>query len=470
MVDITGFYDSLLHASFGGVNFNVLDTSQEVGRRVQRFLFPGLDAATYQDLGEDDGPIMLRGLLCGENYIEQMKSVQAVFYKAGPYQLVHPWLGSLQVMPVNGQRPQFRLSTNELNICRFELQLYRFVVPAPPQLDTLTKLESRLTSLMDNAESWLASAIAPLAQAEQAFSFVQGWLGNLVGICTNAISLTASAGNIIPAVSGELAGIVDALGTTLGGFPTTAAASVTSAIRSWSGASTPTVSAAVAPGGTLTPAPAADPRDVTTTLLSTLPSIVRLSAGPVAIGTASTSSAALGVQAAIEAGVTMSMNSIAYAYGAQSAQWGAGPAPAPALSAAVQAAVVAGAVQAATTISYTSQQDAQAMGAKLYAAIDQATGAAAALAASDPLNVTPVWRDLVALKGALAADLNAITGRLPAVVVINTSRAVPAWLLAQYAYGDTPSQIFNRWQDMIARNSVRNPAVVPPGAIELLNQ
>lgn len=110
------------------------------------------------------------------------------------------------------------------------------------------------------------------------------------------------------------------------------------------------------------------------------------------------------------------------------------------------------------------------MGAQLYSAIDGAIAAAGALAANDPLNITPVWRDLLAVKAALAADLNAAIGRLPAVVVINTPRALPLWLVAQYAYGDNPGQIFTMWQDMIARNRVRNPAVLLPGPVELLNQ
>lgn len=425
MVDIVGFYDSLLQASLGGVGFSVLDISTQTGRRTMRFLFPGHDAATYQDLGEDDGPIMLRGLLYGPDYIEQTKTLQAVFYQPGPYQLVHPWLGSVQVVPVNGQRPRFTLSVNELQICRFEIPLYRFVTPALSQPDTLTRLEGRANSLASDAESWLGAAMQPLMQGQEAFSFAQSWLGNLVGVFSEAVSLTESAGEIGPAVAGELAGIKGALGSAGGDFPDTASAAVSATVSAWSAAATPAVPSAVAPGAVLTPAPAADPTDVTTSLLSALPAIAKL---------------------------------------------GTGPTPAAAMAAAVQASVVAGAVQAASDINYPSQQEARAMGAQLYSAIDGAIAAAGALAANDPLNITPVWRDLLAVKAALAADLNAAIGRLPAVVVINTPRALPLWLVAQYAYGDNPGQIFTMWQDMIARNRVRNPAVLLPGPVELLNQ
>lgn len=208
-------------------------------------------------------------------------------------------------------------------------------------------------------------------------------------------------------------------------FPTAVSAALIATLAAWAQAAAPLVPSAVAPGAILTPAPAADPTDVTNTLLWTLPAIIQL---------------------------------------------GGGPTPAPAMAAALQAAIVAAAIQAASTINYASRQDAQAMGAKLYAAIDQAIAATAVLAASDPLAITPVWRDLLGLKAALAADLNALIGRLPAVVAVNTTRTMPVWLLAHYAYGDTPNKIFAMWQDIIARNAIRNPAVMQAGGIELLNQ
>lgn len=442
MVDIVGFYNSLLQATFGGVPFNVVDTTEEAGRRIVRFLFPGVDEAEFQDLGTDEGPISLRGLLVGEDYIAQKKAMQAVFKKAGPYQLVHPWLGTLQVVLVDGQRPRFLLSARELQVCRFEVQVYVFTPPAAQTgfLNTLAQLELKLDKLTSDGEAWLAAAMAPAVGAVAAFGYIQSWLGNAVAIFVNAVTLTRSAGEIGPAVAGTFIGLANAIGTSTdissGGssssstataetFPATASAAVTALMAAWSGSATPLVPSAVAPGGTTTAAPAADPADVVTTLLASMPGIRALATGP---------------------------------------------APAPALSAAMQAVLAAAAVQAATSIDYASQQDAKAQEATLFAALDQAIGAAATAAATDPLNVPPVWIDLVEIKSALAADMNALIGRLPAVVTINLPAPMPVWLLAQYVSGDDPSAVYATWQDIIARNGVRHPAMLPAGAIEVLNQ
>lgn len=425
MVDIVGFYNSLLDATFGGVPFSVIDTTQEVGRRVQRFLFPGVDAATFQDLGADAGPIMIRGILVGADYIAQMQAMMAVFNAAGPYQLVHPWLGTMQVVPVDGQRPRFELRADQLQVCRFEMAVYPYVASNTPSQDTLSVLGDKLTSLTTDVQTWLAAAMTPAVGAVAAFGYIQSFLNNSVGIFSNVVSLTASAGEIGPAVSGELSGLTSAIGTSVGNFPSTASAAVTALMAAWAGSATPTQPSAVAPGGTMTPAPAADPTDVTTTLLAALPSVVAQASGP---------------------------------------------APAPALSAGLQAAIVGSAVQAASNINYASQQDAIAMAGTLYDALDQAIGAAATAAATDPLNAPTVWRDLVAVKAALAADMNTLIGRLPAVVMINIARTIPVWLLAQYVSGDDPSSVFGTWQDIINRNSVKHPAMLPAGPVEVLNQ
>jgi len=145
------------------------------------------------------------------------------------------------------------------------------------------------------------------------------------------------------------------------------------------------------------------------------------------------------------------------------------PAPGPAMGAAMQAALVAAAVQAASRIVYTSQTQAEAQAALLYAAIDAAAVAAASLAQTDPANAAPVWRGLVAMKAALAADVNALIGRLPPVVAIITPVAMPAWVLAEYISGDTPAQVYATYLDLITRNNVLNPALVPAGTLEVLD-
>jgi prophage DNA circulation protein len=424
-MEIQDLYQTLLTATFGGVPFYVIDTSQATGRRVMQFLYPGIDDASYQDLGASDGAISMRGLLVGDDYLAQMRTLRAVVRSPGPYTLVHPWLGSLQVIQAPGQLPKISMAANELRVARFEVQLLPFNPSAQAGLDTLSQLETQLDALTADAQNWLANVLSPLSNVLGAFGYAQSWLSNVAGVVNNVIASTPSAGAILSAATSaisELTSIVTAPSAAWAALTATNVMAVPAAIA---GACTPTLPSAVAPGGATTAAQAADPVDTVNTLLAAVPGVVAGSSAN---------------------------------------------APGPALSAAFQAALVGAAVQAASDIVYTSQQQAQAQAAVLYAALDSAAVAAGIAAQMDPANAAPVWRDLVSIKAALSADLNSLIGRLPAVVTINIPRTMPAWLIAQYISGDDPDQLLATYQDIITRNNITNPALVPPGPLEVLNQ
>src|SRR5882757_9166886 len=97
-MDIIGLANSLLDATFRGIPFSILDSRHEVGRRLQRFLFPGRDESAFQDLGAADGSIRITGLISGDDYVHQAQRLHTAFRLPGPATLVHPWLGDLVVL------------------------------------------------------------------------------------------------------------------------------------------------------------------------------------------------------------------------------------------------------------------------------------------------------------------------------------------------------------------------------------
>jgi hypothetical protein len=76
----------------------------------------------------------------------------------------------------------------------------------------------------------------------------------------------------------------------------------------------------------------------------------------------------------------------------------------------------------------------------------------------------------VALQAALAADMTATIGRLPAVQTLTLAAPASLWLIAQYLVGDTPGLVLPTYLDLRARNDIINPAVPPPGPLEVLVQ
>lgn len=423
MVEIVGLYDSLLSASIGGFPFEVLDTRDEYGRRVERFLFPGIDQPVFQDMGAQDGALSVTGMLIGDDYVQQAQNFRRVMQQPGPLTLVHPWLGNLSVVLAGPQAVTVSLSNTELRIARFTVSLFLYQPPPGTLADTFSLIGTAVTQTIDDAESWMAGVLAPAVLPLAAFAYAQSWLSSIsVGI--EGIMNTGPSGAAIgPVVATALGAIGGATPAATPAWAEATAANVAAIPAAMVAAAQPLVPSAVAPGGATTAPVGAAPADATAMLVLAVP-----------IATAG------------------AIN----------------PSPGPALAACFQAMIVANAVLASSLIAYDSVQAAQAQALVLMSALDAAIVAAATQAQTAPQLAAPVWDDLVSLKSALAADTNALVGRLPSVVDINTRRTLPAWLIAHYVAGDVPSQMYATYSDIIARNVVSNPATVPGGTLEVL--
>ncbi len=422
MIDIQGLYSSLLDASFRGVTFAVIDTRQEVGRRVQRQLFPGLDTKSFQDLGALDGPIRVTGLISGDDYVRQGRLLHDAFRTAGPATLVLPWLDD-PTQVILTEPASITFTGDEMRIVRFEATLELYLPASPDQPNMLQRLLDAVKSLESQAKAYLAGLLAPVVGALAVFGYIQGFVSQVSGIWS---SLTAGGSGLDilgPAITGALGLLNSNPSGTSGAWGASTAALLAGVPDAVSGAAIPTPVAAVGPGGSTVTPPAADPRDAVQLLLA----------------------------ASVKIGVSAS-----------------DPAPGPALACAMQAVVMANVLQAASDIVYTSQQDAITWRNRIVAGMDLVISAAAKLAASDPGAAGPVWNGLLGARAAFLADLNAQIGSLPPVVILTLPTTMPAWLVAQFVADGDPGSVRATYLDIVARNQVVHPALVPGGPIEVL--
>lgn len=421
-MEIAGLYELLLDASIAGVPYYVVDTGTEAGRRMVRFLFPGQDQAAWQDLGAIEGAISISGVLVGDDYAEQAANLRTALLRPGPWTLIDPWLGTLMVMPAPRQLPDIRFRHDELRVARFRLMVMPWRTPAPALPDTLAALEGALDDVRTGAGALLDAVLAPAALSLAAIGYVERF-GNAM-----AAQWTLLAGDAGGAVAAAAVAPVAALGTINTVSPLDDYADGVTALLSAVGtaiaaASTPVAPAAVAPGGnTALPVP---------------------------------------VDGRIAANLLLSAAAFASGYAAD-------PAPGPALSAVQQSLALCDAVGAASDIAFASQQEARTWLGTLDAALATAAAQAAVLAATQATAGGALWRALTAARAALAADMSAIIGRLPAVATFTLARVAPLWLIAQHLAGDDPSQVVPTYLDLASRNAIANPGAVPPGILEVL--
>ncbi|MGM5087997.1 DNA circularization N-terminal domain-containing protein [Rhizobium sp. 814_E9_N1_1] len=401
----------LLPGSFRGINFHVPDASSDVGRRVVEYLFPGVDAAAYDDFGRAPGVISFSGLIVGDDYRAQAIALQAAFETAGPATLIHPWLGPMTV--IAEEPAQIYFSDRELGVLRFSATLKRIDASVSQILAGISGLSDAIASVIA-AATVLAAGVSSILSATRSKAVARSYRV----LTSTAAAVTAPAGSAraLPRIKAAIAATTPADPIALDSL----VQSVASIISEY--AETPAVSPA---------ASAAATEEASSLALMDLGiGLAEQLAGAVADAPDDADRALL-------------------------------------LSAASQ--FLAATASQSTFADYASRQDAQAFRTRATVAIDTLTDTLETFSGSAfDVQSAALRRAARDLQAALIADINETIGRLPAVIVFRNDRPLDAWLLAQHVFGDTPHLIEAGYRDIIARNRPRHPSALPAGGVEVL--
>lgn len=99
---------TLRKASYEGIQFDVDSATLSFGRRTVTHEFPQRDAPYVEDLGKATRQFSIQGFIVGDDFIDRSKrlidkieSQVGTDRRANHGKLVHPWLGSLDVTPID---------------------------------------------------------------------------------------------------------------------------------------------------------------------------------------------------------------------------------------------------------------------------------------------------------------------------------------------------------------------------------
>lgn len=403
----------LLAGRFRGIEFHVPDTSTEAGRRVVETLFPGIDAAAYDDYGRAPNAVSIDGFVIGDDYQAKGKALQDAFNTAGPATLIHPWLGPMTVIVED--TAQISFSDRELRMVRFSVTFKRIQAGLglgsigsgiPGLVSAISAVVSAASGLSAGVASQTMSAVRSSATLRTARMLAQ---------FAGAVPAPQNSARAMPRLKAVLAGtlyapdVLDATVVKASGI--LAEAALTPAVASHSGQASETAAS--------------------TALMSIAASMAERLAGDLS-------------NAPAEADMALLSSSAAH--------------------------FLAQAASQSLYADYPSRNDAIALRSRLYAAIDAvcdalepAGGSAAYYAERSGLG-----RSLRDLQARLMADINQTIGRLPAVVIFTPERDTDALLIAAHLYGDTPARIEEAYADIVTRNRPRHPALLQAGQIEVL--
>ncbi|MBI6949054.1 DNA circularization protein [Pseudomonas koreensis] len=148
--------DRLLPASFRGVGFWIDQAKTPVGRKGQLHEYPQRDLPYFEDLGQQAKTHDLTAFIIGADCLEQRDKLLKAL-EAGSGELVHPWLGRLQVRVGECDMTHTR---QDGGLVTFSLKFY----PDRP-LPFPTATVSTQKVLLAKADTLLGSAVARFEQA-----------------------------------------------------------------------------------------------------------------------------------------------------------------------------------------------------------------------------------------------------------------------------------------------------------------
>lgn len=426
-------------ASWRGVTFYMPEAREESGRRVAQFFFPGINDFDVQDFGAFTGPISVRGIMIGDDYVIRANRMRDALMKRGPAMLVHPWLGAIRCRLLQPASIQF--SEREKRFARFEAIFVREPLPATSG-GLLNKITDTLTNLLEKADALIDQGILCMQQ--------------LLAPLAIPLALAGAVNGVVSMVSG----VWDAL---VGAAPEPVQSASQSSLEALSsGVNMPASNAdttyANAVSSTLVGVPAAIAGVVASAQTSAIAPASQVADGAQTTVDATTASALL-VNGADQIG----------AAAASAATTSLAPAAVLALGMLARAMTMAQALAAQVSATYASQQDALAARDRMLAALSALEAdITAAVNAGAPIFVSGLYGAVRDVRTALVADISARMGRLPKVVSVSVPHQVSAWLVAYALGGDTPARVPALWDDLVSRNGLSHPGLAGPGSLDAL--
>lgn len=173
--------DDLLPASFRGVSFLIEQAAVPVGRKGQLHEYPQRDEPFFESLGKQSQVHKVSAFVIGDDCFERRDKLLEALEKQGPGELVHPWLGRMQV---DVGECDLQHSRREGGVARLELTFY----PSKPRtfptgtVNTQQQVVKSSHSLLDSALRRYQEAMAIVDSARINLSGLRNSLSNVYSI------------------------------------------------------------------------------------------------------------------------------------------------------------------------------------------------------------------------------------------------------------------------------------------------
>ena len=171
--------DELQPASFRGVPFVVETTGAQFGRRTALHEYPQRDKPYSEDLGRLARKFTITGFVLEPDYFQKRDRLLNAIETAGPGELVHPFLGTMQVTL---ERSNLNESTGQGGMATFTLSFIEAgeIVFPSTSIDTKGRVESNANQSLVQIRGDFANRFSVIKRPgfvfDEAQSVLQGGL------------------------------------------------------------------------------------------------------------------------------------------------------------------------------------------------------------------------------------------------------------------------------------------------------
>lgn len=411
--------DELRPASFRGVPFHYEEAEGTGGRRLAEHVFPGRDEPFHEDMGRAARVFSLRAYVVGDDYMAKRRALETALDESGPGKLMHPYRGELLVAC-----REYRVveTTSEGRMARFSITFVEGVENKFPGSAIDTRIATAQAA--DGANATVESVFNRVFNTSGKPDFVVSGASDLVRLASG--DLRGLSGRLIgqPTVAPRFFGQLSSLesgASSLVRSPPTLSSFMTNAIRSLLGLQSPYGTTIQWSRGQR--APQTGVAQSLQSFGSTL--------SPVPQGTANRT--------------TQALNQDAF------------------LSLVRRTALVEEA-RLSADIAFDNRDDALAYRDDLADRLDGTMVSAAGDGADE------IYASFSDLRTAVSRDLTTRSSDLQRLDSYAPSATQPSLAIAHRLYGDDPTLVLARADDIAARNRVRHPGFIGGGTqLEVLS-
>ncbi|TKI08667.1 DNA circularization protein [Martelella alba] len=273
--------DSLLDASFRGVQFDIINTRDSVQRDIAQHEYPYKNGANIEDLGAKPRSLQVQAVFWGDDYESRLQSFLAALDTQGAGELIHPVFGSMPSMQcflyqVNHEAESPDYCTIDIQFLQSGLDIKFFTRDWP--LSQADAIFNQVQSLLDSTSTLLENAMQPLRTVRQQLARAKalGVAGlNMMSILrSDVVGFVNSTTDFVNFPSAFMTDLQSSLSlrsnaamSSISGDSTVYASAPAVVMADWAAVKTQTDEVAAMPSGLVTgdtTAPVAMPANVTT--------------------------------------------------------------------------------------------------------------------------------------------------------------------------------------------------------------